>query len=217
VLEAEAQWLGERAAALPDDAFPLLNLGSSTDHFRRVEQPWVHERLFAPLERRGARVVHADLKMQPGVDIVGDLLDPGGRDELRAVGARSILCSNMLEHVADRDVAIAAIRDLWPPGGHLLVTVPSAFPYHPDPIDTRYRPTPDELAGAFAADDVEVVAAEEVTGRRAAHYLADHGRARLRFAARMAVPVVHPANWLENARWAPRRVRAACLELRRRP
>jgi SAM-dependent methyltransferase len=217
VLEDEARWLGGRAAGLPGDAFPLLNLGSSTDHFRRVEQPWVHAEIFAPLERRGARVVHADLKPQPGVDVVGDLLAAEGLEALRAVGARSVLCSNMLEHVADRERAIDAIRSLWPPGGYLLVSVPSAFPRHPDPIDTMYRPGPPELAAAFAAPDVEVVESAEITGRRAAHYLADHGRARLRFAARMAVPVVHPANWLESARWAARRVRASCLVLRRRP
>jgi SAM-dependent methyltransferase len=215
VLEAEAAWLGARATELPDDAFPLLNLGSSTESFRRVDQPWIHEDIFAPLQRRGARVIHADLKREPGVDVVGDLLSDDGLAALRAVGARSVLCSNMLEHVADREQAIAAVAALVPPGGYLVLSVPSAFPYHPDPIDTLYRPSPGELAAAFAPSGLEVLEQAEVVGHRAAHYLAGHGRNRMRFAARMAVPFVHPANWLENARWAARRVRAACLVLRR--
>jgi SAM-dependent methyltransferase len=215
VLEAEAAWLGARAAALPDDAFPLLNLGSSTERFRRVEQPWVHAEIFAPLARRKVRVVHCDLKPETGVDIVADLLSADGQARLRAIGAHTILCSNMLEHVVDRHRAIAAIASLLPPGGRLLVSVPSAFPYHPDPIDTRYRPTPEELAADFAPARLEVVEQAEITGRRAGHYLADHGRARWRFAARMALPVVKPRNWVENVRWAARPVRASCLVLRR--
>ena len=30
-----------------------------------------------------------------------------------------------------------------------MVTVPHKFPYHPDPIDTMFRPSPNELVGLF--------------------------------------------------------------------
>jgi hypothetical protein len=215
VLEVEAAWLGARALALPDDAFPLLNLGSNSEHFRRVQQPWIHDEIFAPLARRGARVIHADLKDEPGVDVTGDLLSDDGLGALRGLGARSVLCSNMLEHLADRRQAIAAVTELVPPGGYLVLSVPSAFPYHPDPIDTLYRPSPGELAAAFAPGGFAVLEQDEVVGHRAAHYLAEHGRRRLRFAARMAAPFIHPANWLENVRWSARRVRTSCLVLQR--
>jgi hypothetical protein len=217
VLEEEAIWLGERLARVPDGAFPLLNVGSSTAHFRQVAQPWIDRELFAPLAARGAEVVHADLKQEPGVDIAEDFLSPDGLTRLAQVGARSILCSNMLEHVADRSLAVAAIKELWPPGGYLLVSCPSAFPYHPDPIDTLYRPSASELIRAFESDDVEVVDSAEVTGRRAAYYLSDFGARRLRFAARMLVPFVRPRAWLENVRWAARPVRATCVLFHKRP
>jgi SAM-dependent methyltransferase len=217
VLEEEATWLGARLAGVPDDAFPLLNVGSSTAHFREVTQPWIHRELFAPLAARGVEVVHADLKQEPGVDVAEDFLSADGRGRLAQVGAPSILCSNMLEHVADRPRAIEAIKELWRPGGYLLVSCPSAFPYHPDPIDTLYRPSVSDLIRAFEADDVEVVDSAEVTGRRAAYYLSDFGTRRLRFAARMLVPFVRPRAWLENVRWAPRPVRATCVLFRKHP
>jgi hypothetical protein len=40
--------------------------------------------------------------------------------------------------------------DLLPPGGLAFVTVPYSYPYHRDPIDTMYRPSPAELSELFA-------------------------------------------------------------------
>jgi hypothetical protein len=55
----------------------------------------------------------------------------------------------VLEHVVDRPAFANAITALLPKGGRALVTVPNRFPYHPDPIDTNYRPTPEELRALF--------------------------------------------------------------------
>lgn len=33
--------------------------------------------------------------------------------------------------------------------GCIVVTVPNSYPYHPDPIDTYYRPTPKQVADLF--------------------------------------------------------------------
>jgi hypothetical protein len=38
---------------------------------------------------------------------------------------------------------------LIPDGGRALITVPNRFPYHPDPIDTGYRPTTKEISSLF--------------------------------------------------------------------
>jgi len=36
-----------------------------------------------------------------------------------------------------------------PIGGIVFVTVPHSFPFHPSPIDTMYRPNPEELINIF--------------------------------------------------------------------
>ena len=48
------------------------------------------------------------------------------------------------------------ITDLTKPGGLAIVSVPKAYPFHPDPIDTMYRPTLSELE-ALWRDDFDVL------------------------------------------------------------
>jgi 2-polyprenyl-3-methyl-5-hydroxy-6-metoxy-1,4-benzoquinol methylase len=57
----------------------------------------------------------------------------------------------VLEHVPDPGQVAAAIERVVAPGGYLLVTVPSRYPYHPGPIDTLFRPTVGELRLLFPA------------------------------------------------------------------
>src|SRR5262245_58429456 len=67
---SEAKYIAEILGHLPNDAVgPCLNVGSSTRHFREVEQPHVDRLVFAPLAQRGIEVTHADLKPAEGVDI----------------------------------------------------------------------------------------------------------------------------------------------------
>ncbi|MFY0534931.1 hypothetical protein [Nannocystis pusilla] len=137
---------GAAAGAPRRGAVPLLNLGSSDLHFRTEVQPWIDREVFAPLRARGAAIVHSDLKTLPGVDIAADALSEAGLSRLRAVGARAILCCNMLEHVTDRAALAERLAALVPAGGLLVVTVPFSYPYHPDPIDTYYRPDPEDMS-----------------------------------------------------------------------
>lgn len=147
MLEVEARWLRARLAELADaELTPLLNLGSSDLHFRTVVQPWIDREVFAPLRARGAAIVHSDLKQLPGVDIAADALGEDGAARLAAVGARTLLCCNMLEHVTDRAALAHRCAALVPAGGLLIVTVPASYPYHPDPIDTYYRPDPEDMS-----------------------------------------------------------------------
>jgi hypothetical protein len=119
--------------------------------------------LFAPLAAAGVQVFHSDLKQAEGVDLAGDILDPAVRADLNARGFKALLCSNLLEHVRDRAAVAAACAEIVGPGGLILATVPSSFPYHADPIDTGYRPTPAELAAAFPGSTT--LLAEELAGR----------------------------------------------------
>jgi SAM-dependent methyltransferase len=149
MLKREASWLGERLRSWPVDRGVVLNIGSSNRTFREQVQPWIEAQVFAPARRHGLRIVHQDLFPADGVDIACDLLSEEGQARLRGLGIFGIVCSNVLEHVVDRPAFAAAITRLLPEGGRALITVPNRFPYHPDPIDTNYRPLPQELSALF--------------------------------------------------------------------
>src|SRR5260221_388514 len=103
MLIPEAKWFAARMKGLSDAAlFPMLNLGSQTGTFRRNEQPWLERHVLQPLQRRG-KVVHSDMQAGEGIDLSGDLSNPAFRERLRGMGFQSIICSNLLEHVANRD------------------------------------------------------------------------------------------------------------------
>src|SRR5262245_50258062 len=116
MLPEEATWLRRALdAAAPEDLSPLIDLGSSTRHFREVLQPFIARDIFAPLAARGVRVIHCDAKPDDGVDIVGDVLDPGFTARLRATDAHAVLCANMFEHVVDRATLVRALEAIVPP------------------------------------------------------------------------------------------------------
>jgi 2-polyprenyl-3-methyl-5-hydroxy-6-metoxy-1,4-benzoquinol methylase len=60
-----------------------------------------------------------------------------------------IVCTEVLEHVADWEMAFRNLRSLLAPGGRLLVTCPHFYPLHEIPHDF-WRPTPYALQ--FFAD-----------------------------------------------------------------
>lgn len=161
---------------------PLLNLGSSTRAFREQTKPHIERDLFAPLRAAGVAVFHSDLKQADGVDLAGDIMDPAVRADLKGRGFRALLIANMLEHVRDREAVTAACEEIVGPGGLILATVPSSFPYHADPIDTGYRPDPAELAAAFQGS--APVLTETVTGRSYREDIAARGSSVWREAGR---------------------------------
>jgi hypothetical protein len=146
----EAQTIGKLLGGLaPDTISPLVNIGSSTKQFRTTAQPHIEKSIFEPLAARGVKVFHADVKADEGVDLVGDVLQPAFRARIRQLQPKAILCSNVLEHVESVSEFVAALEELAPPGGLLLVTAPCSYPYHLDPIDNGFRPDPDALIAAF--------------------------------------------------------------------
>lgn len=150
MMEAEADWIAAQLARLPGEALsPVLNIGSSDRWFRETSHPWIQAKIFAPLQARGVRVVHADTREGDGIDLQSDILSPEGFRAAQAVGARSLLCTNVLEHVRDPATFARRCEGLVRPDGVLLVTVPRSYPHHRDPIDTMFRPTPAEIAALF--------------------------------------------------------------------
>ena len=122
MMRCDAEWLGRTLAELkPEELSPLLNLGASTKHFRQVEQPYIDKLVFRPLEARGVRVIHSDLKAAEGVDLVGDVFDNADFARLQAAKPRSVICTHMFEH---------AVNSLWMPirPSRMGRAAPSYFP-----------------------------------------------------------------------------------------
>ena len=72
--EQEAKWLGNFIYGLDADlVFPMLDIGSSSEYFRKIAHPFIDAHLFAPAREKGLSVLHSDLEDAPGVDLVGDL------------------------------------------------------------------------------------------------------------------------------------------------
>jgi hypothetical protein len=150
MFETEARWLDaalDRYAA--DRLSPLLNLGSSTAAFREQTQPWTEQSLFRPLRDRGVEIVHVDTRDEAGIDLRADLTDPADLPQLFALRPRALLCCNLLEHVPEPDRLARHCLDILPISGLVFVTAPFSYPYHRDPIDTMYRPSPADLEALF--------------------------------------------------------------------
>ncbi len=137
----EASWIVEKLRDVDSSALsPMLNIGSSTREYRETTQPWIRDVLIDPLQRRGVKIIHSDMRSGDGIDIRADIADDADMERLKVLNAKSVLCCNMLEHVRDpEDVALRCLS-LVPEGGYIVVTVPYSYPHHRDPIDTMFRP-----------------------------------------------------------------------------
>jgi hypothetical protein len=150
MFEAEAAWLEKLLRQwAPEQLSPLLNVGSSTREFRETTQPWTDRNLFRPLRQRGIELIHLDSREGEGIDIRADILSDADLPRIRAHRPKAILCCNILEHVREPKVLARRCMEIVGPGGLIFVTVPRSYPHHRDPIDTMYRPAPDELADLF--------------------------------------------------------------------
>jgi len=151
----EAAWIEAALSRMPAESLsPLLDIGSSDLKFRS-QQPWIEARIFAPLRARGVEIHFCDLKDSPGVDIVADLLSDDGFARLQALGVKTVVCCNVLEHVTDARRFAERLGGLVGPGGRIVLTVPHRYPHHNDPIDTMFRPDVQEAAALFPGFRVE--------------------------------------------------------------
>jgi SAM-dependent methyltransferase len=168
----ESLWIRQALElARLDAGTTVLDIGSSTRVFRTLTQPHIDGNVFEPLRRRGIAVVHLDARAAEGVDIVADVARLDGVEQTFDV----VLCTNLLEHVVDRTATLQHVKRVVAPRGLLLLTVPRRYRLHQDPIDTGFRPTPDDLD--LLVGWGEVLAREVVTVRAQRHYT---GARRLR-------------------------------------
>lgn len=212
MLIEESLWLRAALADIPIERLsPLVNLGCSTEHFRTVEQPFVHENVIAPVEARGGAVLHVDMKADRGVDIAGDIFSDAVFEAILQRRPQAVLCASVLEHVRDPGRLIERCLALLPAGGHLILTVPRSFPYHPDPIDTGFRPSPQELEPLLRP--AQMVRQSLVPGKTLLEELRANRRARGQ-GARLLNPFRDFARWLSllhHLLWTFRRYEMTCV------
>lgn len=158
-----ARWTSEVLRAI--DLSPgarALDVGSSTLHYRTVEQPHIDEQVMGPLRERGIEIAHLDAKQDPGVDIVCDLdrADEGLVSELGEY--QLVLLAAVLHYVRDPDRVLDLVVRLVAPDGHLVVHHPETARRSYDPIDNKLRLTPEELAKMCERRGLERTRADSV-------------------------------------------------------
>lgn len=196
-----------------------LNMGSSTTTFRENTQPFINDKILEPIARTGCRIINCDVKADSGVDEVGDVLDPSFQKRLIRYTPDLIICSNLLEHLTDPVGFARACGEIAKPGGHCLFTVPRSFPFHPDPLDMMYRPSPADIATLLP--DWQVIQTQELASctyweelKRDSH----PAKALVRQVIRALMPFYRPRSWLPAAHkllWLNRPYRVSMVMLRK--
>jgi hypothetical protein len=220
----EAQWIGAGLArhvlrAVDAAGAVALNLGSGTRKAREVSKPYIDELALAPLRRSGWRVVHSDMFEGDGIDLVGDLFDPAFQDRLNDLRPQVVMFCNVFEHLPARlrVQCPAVLQRILAPGGYLFITVPRSYPYHADPIDTMYRPTPQQVAALFPGMlvlDAQVLDSDSYGDE----FMRGSLWQRVRKLLRLLFPFIRPKRWLSHAhrfRWLDKPYRHSCLLLRK--
>ncbi len=213
----ESAWIRQalKAAELPS-AGRVLNLGSSSAA-ARGDQPWIERDVLEPLRARGLEVVNADLKQEPGVDVVCDIEAPGF-DPDRDLGGRFdlVLFNNVLPHVESVPRAAHAAVNAVADGGLLLASVPRSFRKTWDPVENGFRASVRSLVRLLGSgpERVVVVAADEVSTADPEQYLSGFGRDRSAVRlGRWFLPVPGFTDQL-RLRVAPLRWRESCALVR---
>jgi hypothetical protein len=101
----------------------VLDVGCAEQPFRAL------------IESSGRQYVGMDVVQNRtrSVDLVSTLEDAPSPAQPYPV----VLCTEVLEHVADVDAAFAGLRRLVATGGAVVLTVPFVFPLHMEPYDFR--------------------------------------------------------------------------------
>jgi hypothetical protein len=123
----------------------ILDIGSSGKDYRCNIQPHIDEFVFRPLREAGCKIAYLDKKNVDGIDIVADLTDPMFDRNSQKTTFNLIICSNILEHVIDRELFMRNLFSFSHKGTFIIMTVPFRYFKHLDPIDTMFRPSPTEL------------------------------------------------------------------------
>jgi hypothetical protein len=211
-----AGWARDALAGLelPEGA-RAIDVGSSTLHYRTIEQPHVEREVLAPLRRRGIQIIHLDGKAAPGVDVVQNL-DTAAPDLATRLGTFDlVICLGLLGYVKQPANTLDILASLAGAGAWLVSSTPQSYRRTDDPYDNKWRPDPAELAAEYERRGFETVRAESVRIDDARYY---HGlRSRPSWvpvgARWLPLPGVTDQLRLRVARW---RWRESCVVARKR-
>ncbi len=218
MFKSEAEWHARQLSQFePRDISPLLNIGSSDKDFREVEQPWLQEVIFGPQEQRGVRIIHCDIRDGDGIDLKADILTAAGFEAAIEAGVKALLCTNVLEHVEDPQDFADRCKAIVGENGLLFVTVPNSYPRHRDPIDTMFRPDPDEIAALFP--DCDVISADIIPTGYYWQQLRKRPLIIFRQIFRLPFPFLGWEKWKRSMKrfyWLVRPYRQSCVILRKK-
>lgn len=132
MLKNEAKWIGKATQNFKSSK--VLDISGGSWFFRNIRQPFIEKYIFSNFKN----VRRTNIKD----DVCSKDFGKIGKFDL-------VFSNNLLEHVVDIKKASKNILSVVKPGGYLCVSVPHKFPFHPDPIDNMFRPTPEELVKFF--------------------------------------------------------------------
>jgi hypothetical protein len=199
----EAQWI-ERSIDrhIKDACFDnriVLNLGCGALQSRTTNKPWIEELTIFPLKKKGYEIVCSDIFRATGIDLVGDIFDKAFQIQLESLRPSVIMFCNILEHIPakKREMVPAILRKIVKPNGFIFVTVPRSYPYHADPIDTLFRPCPDELTRLFESFDL--IDSEVINcGSYAKEFRSGSYKRRAKKIVRLLFPLIRPKRWFSH-------------------
>jgi len=159
---------------------PILDAGSGRSPYK----PFLSE--------RGIEVVSVDLEDRGGgVDLIADIEDLA---ELRDGSMRTILCTQVLEHVPHPWRALSELARVLEPGGILILTVPHLSAIHEAPNDF-FRFTRFGLSKLLADVGLREVETRESGGLLT---LLGHGVSMVLMCSLGAIPLLRWPIWVLN-------------------
>lgn len=148
MLVEESIWIAEKIKEiLPEEPFPVLNIGSSTLAYRTEKQPFIQNNIFNLFSDEKKQVIHLDMKGDDGIDLVGDLSDENFRRLVKELKPKLILCNNILMYLNKntRKELSKILFEILTENGYLIITNSLVFPPSPDPVEAYYRATPEKM------------------------------------------------------------------------
>lgn len=168
----------ELARLAPDASGRLLDIGCGTKPYKRLFSPYVTEHV--GLDH--VETLHDHI----GIDLFGTAYDIPAGDSV----FDTVLCTAVLEHLEEPQVALREARRILRDGGLAIYTVPFIWHLHEEPRDF-YRYTPYVLEYLFKRAGFQIVSLRPLagywvtTGQLFVYYLYRFHRGPLRW-----VPVI---------------------------
>jgi len=212
-----AVWIRNALAAIElEPGARVIDIGSSTLHYRTIEQPHIESEVMAPLRERGLEIKHLDAKNAPGVDIIQDLdvTAPALAEKLGTFDI--VLCVGVLAHVKKPQNALDLVASLAGERAWLVSTTAESYRRTSDPYDNMWRPDPREFAAEYERRGFEIARTESVRIHELRYYRGLKARAsRVPVANRFWLPL---PGFTERLRWymPPLRWSDSCVVARRR-